>query len=138
MRVIVTGSRTWRDEQIIRDVLLRLQAEHGLTLLVLHGDAEGADRIADEVCAELGIDRVKCPANWEGRKSIRNGRPVYWAGPWRNQFMLDFGKPVGLVVAFHPFIQNSKGTRDMVERAREAGVPVEIHSGRAVPEVVQS
>jgi hypothetical protein len=39
--------------------------------------------------------------------------------------MLDEGKP-DLVLAFHENIDESKGTRDMVHRARGAGVKVVI------------
>jgi len=127
--VLVTGSRTWRDKEIIAERLGALRDEHGLALVVIHGGDEGADLLAYEVCQELGIDQIVLPANWKGRTTERNGKKVYWAGPYRNQMMLDYGKPE-LCLAFHPFLQNSKGTRDMVDRCRTERVPVEINAGR--------
>lgn len=43
------------------------------------------------------------------------------AGPRRNQQMLDEGKPL-LVLAFHDDIKSSRGTKDMVSRAKRAGI----------------
>jgi hypothetical protein len=36
--------------------------------------------------------------------------------------MLDQGRP-DIVLAFHANISQSKGTKDMVERAKKAGIP---------------
>ena len=47
------------------------------------------------------------------------------AGPRRNQKMLDDGKPT-IVIAFHNDIDNSKGTADMIARAKKLGIPTEI------------
>jgi len=55
------------------------------------------------------------PADWE-----RHGRA---AGPIRNQEMADAG--ADLCIAFPYGI--GKGTYDMIERARKAGIPVEIN-----------
>jgi hypothetical protein len=49
------------------------------------------------------------------------------AGPIRNQQMLDEGKP-DLVIAFHEDLENSKGTQDMINRAKVQGVPVRLIS----------
>jgi hypothetical protein len=70
-----------------------------------------------QAAAQLGIPVLRFPAEW--RKYGHN------AGPLRNIQMLSEGKPT-LVFAFHDFIQNSKGTKHMVNAARQAGVPTEI------------
>lgn len=44
-RVLITGSRSWTDRYTIAGHLDRLTHESG-DLLVIHGDAQGADRIA--------------------------------------------------------------------------------------------
>jgi len=41
--------------------------------------------------------------------------------------MLDEGKPT-YVLAFHDNLAESKGTKDMVTRAKKAGIPVEVWS----------
>ena len=66
----------------------------------------------------IGIDDVRAfPAKWN-----EHGKA---AGPIRNQQMLTEGKP-DLVIAFNDYLPNSKGTLDMVTRARRAGVAIEI------------
>jgi hypothetical protein len=52
-------------------------------------------------------------ANWE-----KHGLA---AGPIRNRQMLTEGKP-DLVIAFHENIEKSKGTKNMLELAKQAGV----------------
>tara|TARA_Y100000310_G_scaffold244963_1_gene249880 strand:+ start:4034 stop:4294 length:261 start_codon:yes stop_codon:yes gene_type:complete len=75
----------------------------------------GADQMARQVCTELGIKVERFPADWH-----LYGRA---AGVLRNQQMLDEGKP-DLVLAFHDELESSKGTADMVRRAKKAGVEV--------------
>jgi hypothetical protein len=113
MRVLICGSRDWKDEEAIRHQLLRLKEEHGLRLLVITGFARGADQIAAKLATELGIDTVAYPANWKGRGKS--------AGPVRNTIMLRHGRPE-LVIAFHNFLPNSKGTKNMIEQAEKASI----------------
>ena len=75
-RVMITGSRTWTDEDKIRTALSELP--EGST--VVHGNARGADKIADRVAKELGLEVEVSPANWreEGRSAgvRRNARMI--------------------------------------------------------------
>ena len=116
MRLLVTGSREWQDENLIEATLRRIHAATPIEVLI-HGDARGADRIAASVARRLGIEVLAFAANWE-----RDGRA---AGPIRNSVMLREGKP-DTVLAFHDAIETSKGTRDMAQKARRAHLPVEI------------
>lgn len=125
--VLVSGDRGWTDIAMMRSVLEELQERHGLDLLVVHGDARGADTIAHELCESLGIDEARFPANWKGRMRVIDGRNVYYAGPYRNQLMLDVTEP-NEVICFHDRIQWSKGTKDMRDRALKAGLPVRVVS----------
>lgn len=110
MKVLVCGGRNyWKPSQVNR-ALARLHAERGITLLI-HGDAPGADKMADAWAKEVGVEVRAFPANWD---AFGPG-----AGPIRNQCMLDYGKPDG-VVAF----PGGAGTADMVKRAEEAGLKV--------------
>jgi hypothetical protein len=110
MRVIVTGSRDWADYQLIRARLAKLPPGS----LVIQGGAPGADQLAAMACAALGIECLTCPADW-----AKHGKA---AGPIRNQVMLD--KRPGLVLAFP--LPSSRGTWDMVAKAKAQGVPVEV------------
>lgn len=118
-RVLVCGDRLWQDAEMIQTVLRAfLRPEDALTLI--NGRAGGADNIAHQWA---------CSLENLGLKVVPEGYPADWdkyhkaAGPIRNQQMLDEGKP-DLVIAFHDDLAKSKGTKDMVTRAKKAGVPV--------------
>jgi hypothetical protein len=110
-KVLVTGDRNWDDRDLIRQALSRFPED----TIVIHGAARGADRIADEVAQELGLEVRAYPAQWE-----RYGKA---AGPIRNRQMLDEESP-DLVLVFHHDLGQSRGTRDMIQAANEAGYPV--------------
>lgn len=116
MRLLVTGDRNWTDKATIRAALGAVISRPPVVLI--HGAARGADRIAAKVGGEeFGFSILPFPAKWS-----QHGRA---AGPIRNQLMLDGGQP-DLCFAFHDNLGQSKGTKDMVERCRKAGVPVRI------------
>src|SRR5262245_59385557 len=98
MRVLVTGGRSFSDQELLVAVLDRLDAARGFTVLI-HGDASGADHLAGEWAKSRSIEVLARPADWK-----KYGRA---AGPIRNSQMLD-EKP-DLVVAF----PGGKGTADM-------------------------
>ena len=119
MRLLVCGGRTWgyawhgatadekrralRQRKQTFDVLDRLDRIVGVDV-VIHGDAKGADTVAQKWAETRGCPVERYPANWkqEGRK----------AGPLRNTRMLDEGAP-DVVVAF----PGGVGTADMVGKA---------------------
>jgi hypothetical protein len=119
MRLLVCGSRTWTDRPRLRQVLDQLVSDHGDGQVVLiEGDARGADRLAGQLARERGWRLERHPADW-----THHGRA---AGFRRNARMLRQGRP-DLVVAFTVGpLQQSRGTADMVRRAQEAGVPVHL------------
>ncbi len=121
MRLLVCGSRTWTDLPRLWEVLDRLVSEHGDGQVVLiEGDARGADRLAGQLARRRGWRLEVYPAEW-----TREGRA---AGFRRNARMLHKGRP-DLVVAFAVGpLADSRGTADMVRRARAAGVPVQVVS----------
>jgi hypothetical protein len=114
MRVLVCGDRNWTDKQKIKDRLSQLPQ----WAIIVEGEARGADSLARECAEELGMEIEAYPANWK-----KYGKA---AGPVRNQQMLDSG--IDLVIAFHPYITSSKGTKDMVRRAKLARIDTEIIS----------
>ena len=114
MRVLICGDRDWVDDEKIDKVLRELHGTEKVEL-VIEGGARGADSIGRQAATKMGIPVMEFPANWTFYKKA--------AGPIRNGWMLRFGQPE-LVLAFHPDIRNSKGTKDMCRQASKAGVEV--------------
>ena len=117
--LIVCGGRDYDDAACVRRVLNGLAADHGsLPLVLRHGNATGADTLADFWASARGVTRAAYPANF-----YPNGKLDRSAGPRRNAVMLAAavkeGAPV-VVVAF----PSGRGTADMVRKAKAAGVPV--------------
>ncbi|HEY7037180.1 MAG TPA: SLOG family protein [Thermomicrobiales bacterium] len=110
MKVLVCGSRSWRDVDAIEERLGRLP--RGTT--IIHGGARGADVRAGIVARRLGFEVVELPADWLGF-----GRS---AGPIRNRAMLDL-RP-DLVVAFWDGV--STGTLDTLREAERRRLRVEV------------
>lgn len=113
MRYLICGSRTFSDPYPISVVVSRLRESPGNSC-VIHGGAKGADTLAGRSAERMGIP-VECyPADWSGQ-----GRG---AGHIRNQKMLTEGDP-SIVWAFvDKPLAESRGTADMVRRARKAGI----------------
>lgn len=85
-------------------------------IVVVHGDAAGADRMADYICRDMGIMVESHPADWD-----KFGK---YAGPERNRRMLSL--TAKLVVAFKEgfdYSLSKGGTEHMIAIAREANVP---------------
>lgn len=122
MSVLVTGDRNWADYGMIKDALARRKYTEAILRIgppiVIHGAAKGADRLAGYAAKSLGLEVREYPADWKLGKA---------AGVIRNQQMLDSEK-VDLVLAFHDDLENSKGTKDMVERAKKAGIAIRRYS----------
>lgn len=124
LRVLVCGSRDWTDEAAIRKHFLKFIYDHGIRdyarVLVITGGADGADTIIERLCLdELGIACARFGAAWKAfGRNYGNPRP---AGPVRNRWMLTWGQP-NAVLAFHPYLPGSKGTKNMVDQARRSGI----------------
>ncbi len=124
-RILVTGSRTWTDEQAIRDALAAPISQHGPEqVTVVHGACpRGADAIADRIATAWGVTVERHPANWSiGRR----------AGFARNAEMIRLGANV--VLAFIDPCTNMQCTRGgrhgshgavhCAHLARKAGIEV--------------
>lgn len=109
-RIIVCGGRDFTDRELLEGTLDAIMGRWG-DMMLIHGAARGADRMASNWAFARGIPQWHFPADWK-----RYGKG---AGPMRNQQMLDEGNP-SLVVAF----PGGDGTADMVRRAKAAGVAV--------------
>lgn len=122
MKVLVCGSRDWKDYGSIWNRLYRLN-QNNYTITIIHGAAsrkvdgieESADMLAHKAAYELGFPIERFPANWKKYGKV--------AGFKRNLEMLD-QKP-DLVIAFQK--DNSRGTQHTMDNARERGIEVEVH-----------
>jgi hypothetical protein len=130
LRIIVTGSRHWRDPRPIHDGIFeylslswahKISGPHEVTIVQggqVSGDIGGsgpkwgADYLADQIALLVGFQRDPIPADWE-----RYGKV---AGFLRNQVMVDKGARACLAFP----IGRSPGTRDCMRRAALAGIPV--------------
>lgn len=116
MRVIVTGSRAWKDEAAVYDALWGAYREHGPFQLVHGACSTGADYYAGLwyriVGAKLDCAEEKFPAAWAARGKR--------AGPERNARMIEAG--ADLVLAF-PLPEGS-GTQHTMRLAEAAGIEV--------------
>ena len=122
IRILVTGSRHHRDQFLIYTSLTSVTA--GLIgdgmdgpIVLVHGGADGADKIAKEWAESSGYKPEEHKARWTNEG--------FAAGPIRNQKMVDLGADI--CVAFPE--KASKRTWDCLRRARTAGIPVRIIEG---------
>lgn len=115
-RILVTGSRDWTDEATISralaDAWSRTGRHPGATLV--HGACHlgGADIIARDIWRSWGLPDEPHPAARDA-----SGRLL---GPERNAHMVNLG--ADLCLAFP--LPTSRGTRNCVRLAKEAGIPV--------------
>lgn len=111
MRVIVTGSRDWRDMEIIDLALAQLPK--GTT--IVQGCATGADAIARSFALSLGL---KVEDHWPDYVNFEFAA----ANKRRNQEMVDAG--ADYCYAFPT--RGSRGTWDCVTRAKNAKIPITV------------
>jgi len=121
MNLLICGSRTWSDYDLLRDVIKGVSENVEIDALVA-GGAVGADQMAAAAAKELKIIFREYRADWD-----KHGKA---AGPIRNQEMLDKEHP-SLLIAF--WDGKSKGTIDMISRANKAGCRIRIVRERSTP-----
>lgn len=111
--VIVTGGRNYKDAVRVGVVLneIRFSIPDDHELVIVQGDAQGADALAKRWAAGMCLPYFCFPAKWS-----QHG---LGAGHIRNKQMLE-ALPIQRVVAF----PGGAGTNGMIELAREAGIPV--------------
>jgi hypothetical protein len=64
MRVLITGSRSWKAHQPIHDALDRVLAAHPGMVLVSGACKDGADALAERWAALRGVPVERHPAEW--------------------------------------------------------------------------
>jgi hypothetical protein len=117
LRILITGSRSWTDHDVIRQALAKAwkDFDYPAEVTVVHGAAEGADRWADHYARSLGFHVESHPVT--PRMWREQGRG---AGHARNQRMVHLGADVCL--AFHK--DESKGTAHCIRACVAVGIPV--------------
>lgn len=102
-QLLITSSRTWRDEETARHWLLQSYiALGGGQVTLLSGNAEGGDKVCERIWEEAGQPVRRFKANWSGpcretcQTGHRRGNGQGWsycpaAGMYRNQEMVDQG-----------------------------------------------
>lgn len=111
--LLVCGGRRFDDREAAWSALDRAHERRRITLLV-HGGASGADTLADEWAKSRRVPRL--PFKVDAREWNALGRK---AGPLRNERMLAEGRPDAVLA-----LPGYRGTRDMIGKARAAGLPV--------------
>jgi len=114
MKVLFTGDRNWINWRSIEKRMSILPSDTEIIV----GCARGVDRQVAALAEQMGYKYEVFFADWE-----QHGKA---AGPIRNNVMLD-QKP-DLVIAFHPNLEESKGTKHCVTEAKKRGIPVEVHN----------
>jgi hypothetical protein len=121
------GQAGFQPLELAAEVVKRLLIRYGPDLLIVHGGASGIDWSFTRACADLGVKVEVHPARWDvldapGAIIRQNKDGLRYnanAGPIRNAKMVAAG--AGMCVAFHRFLARSRGTKDCVRRAIEAG-----------------
>ena len=127
--ILCCGDRNWTNQKLIKKWLEKKKPD-----AIIEGgqvtyprsdwsdketndDPWGADYLSGVIADELGIPHFQCKANWDFFKKA--------AGPIRNSWMIKFMQ-VSEVLAFHNDIENSRGTKNMIEQAKKKGIKVTI------------
>lgn len=141
MRVIIAGSRNFKDYKMLRKVCLQkfreLRDIHNLdtskeNVTIVSGGADGADSLGETFAGEFGLNLVVMNADWnditaEGAivKENKYGKYNAKAGSDRNKKMAEYAKEskeAGVLIAFSK--NNSSGTKNMISLAKEYGLIV--------------
>jgi len=115
--LLVTGSRDWKDDRIIKNAMLDARDRLGVMnseITLVHGGATGADSLAADWAYVLGWEIEPYPLgkkDWheQGKK----------AGPLRNKRMVDSG--IDACLAF--ILNNSRGGSQCLGLVKAKGIP---------------
>lgn len=112
LRLCVCGGRDYDNRDLVYQTLDKLlkNVPPWKELILVHGDARGADSLAASWAKDRGISDEPHPADWNKHSK--------GAGPIRNREMLKAG--IDFLVAF----PGGNGTADMINICQNAGVRV--------------
>ena len=115
-RVIIAGTRTFKDYSLLcetADRLLADKAKAGHSIIIVSGSCIGADLMGEQYARERGYKVERYPAEWEkyGRK----------AGIMRNAVMAE---NADALIAYWDGV--SRGAKKKIDEAQKRGVAVRI------------
>ena len=110
-RVIVAGTRSFEDYELMASKLDRLLANLQKDLEIVSGGAPGADRLGERYARDRGYRLKRFPADWDNKVEKKV------AGHVRNSIMA--WSATHLVAFWHG---KSPGTRDMIQIAEKEGL----------------
>ncbi|QSV46890.1 DUF2493 domain-containing protein [Geobacter benzoatilyticus] len=113
MNVIIAGSRTITDYEVVRRAVDEARANGLEVSAIIEGGACGVDALAARYAEEHGIEHIRVPADW--------GRYRQGAGKKRNELMAEMGD--ALIAIWNGA---SRGTKHMIECARKKGIAVQV------------
>lgn len=122
-RILVCGSRTFDTGYVINYELDYISHYYNGNVMVIHGGANGADRLGGKWAEANDKTLEVYVADWNqfGKR----------AGYLRNTRMLEEGRPDRVVAFVDKPLEESKGTKMMVDIARKGGVPCRVVEHRA-------
>jgi hypothetical protein len=112
MIIAFSGDRNFSNKWFVYEIIFVFLDDKDLKILV--GDCRGLDYWVRYWAEELDVPHEVFKANWD-----KHGKA---AGPIRNKRILE-RKP-DVLIAIHPNMDESKGTKNMVAQARGLGIPV--------------
>lgn len=122
VRVIVAGSRSFNDFNLLEKELMTYFKEHNLhraDVEIISGTATGADKLGETFAEKYGLKLTKFPANWE-----KHGKS---AGFIRNQEMVHYAKDNnGVLFAF--WDETSPGTKNTIKLSIDNKLDVNVIS----------
>lgn len=112
-RVIIAGTRTFNDYELLRSYADFKLSRINDTIEIVSGGASGADALGERYAQERGYSIARYPAAW--------GEYGRGAGPRRNREM---AMNADALLAF--WDGKSPGTKNMIEEAKARGLKVGI------------
>lgn len=115
-KILVTGSRSFVDKDIVYAVLETNRVSISMPIILVHGGCDvGVDEIADSWANFSNVKKEIYKADWD-----RYGKG---AGPIRNKLMVEKSKP-DVAIAF--WDGKSTGTRNCIEECLNHGVNIHV------------
>lgn len=116
-RLLVTGSRDFGNFDLMYDAIKHYISIFSYPECLIHGDARGADKMADGIAKNLQIPILKYPVSDAEWKAYPGS-----AGRLRNIKMLKEGRPTHVMAFFAG--RRTAGTQHMVHISKEANIQV--------------
>jgi hypothetical protein len=115
MKIIIAGSRSITD---YNKLLIAIEYSNYNITEIVSGGAKGVDMLGEQFAKNFGIPVKRFIPNWRP-----NGELDKSAGFKRNKEMADYGEAL---IAVHD--GQSKGTSNMINLARNKGIPVVVYN----------